>query len=109
MLRTITELVPFGNDNLARPVSVMYLANLGISKSGNFNYYIGYYECASIYSGNKPIRKFKFIENYDRMNSTFDLMKSIYDKSGWKETVQFDDIAELFDTRAKEDIGFNKD
>lgn len=115
MLRTITELVPFGQEEHKRNISVMYLANLGSTASASSNlcnYFVGYYEKASVFSGGKDIRKFKYIGKYNRMNSTFHLMKEIYDVGGWLDNpelygnIDWDCTIEVFDSRAKQDIGF---
>lgn len=115
MLRTITELVPFGDDKHAKRISTMYLANMGRVEGNRCDYFVGYYERASIFTNYKDIRKFKYISNYDRMASTFDLMLEIYCDECWIDGEYIADYHEdsptskvmrIFDERANTDIGF---
>lgn len=121
MLRTITDLVPFGEDSSARPINVYYLANFGptLSSPAGFNYLIAYYENASAYG--PKTRVFKFITGWDRMKSNLELKAEIFKEADW--TSQDDiivglateqalapdytrEVISLFDSRAEKDIQF---
>lgn len=121
MLRTITDLVPFGEDSAARPINVYYLANFGptLTSPSGFNYLIAYYENASAYG--PKTRVFKFITGWDRMKSNLELKSEIFKEADW--TSQDDiivglateqalapdytrTIINLFDSRAEKDILF---
>lgn len=98
MLRTITELVPFGDDSRARPIAKMFLANVGRADLPNCcNYLVVYAEQASMFSDNKPILTAKFIESYNRMAPTFALMKKIYEEDGWLSPVQLRQVLDEYE------------
>lgn len=113
MLRSVTELVPFGYDKDARRISALYLGNLGREYEG-FNYLIAYYETPSMFSSDAGIRTYKFIINYDRYNSTFNMMQEIYKPEGWLNGTELmdhklyndyiADVACRLDERARKDL-----
>lgn len=117
MLRTITELVPFGQDDYARRISAMYLGNVGATDNGKkvtFNYVIGYFEKPSQFARD-GVCQFKFLKDYDRNQSTFNLMKAIYNKKDWMNEEQFLEvdyhdisrIVSIMFERAKQDLDWN--
>ena len=121
MLRQILELVPFGQDDSARRIAVMYLGNIGRTengKDGECDYFIGYYETPSYFSGDIGIRRFKFVNAYNRNNPSFALLGEIYSKEGWltglevikdpKYSDYIDRIIGIMDTRAEGDIKWIK-
>lgn len=82
MLRSITELVPFGYGT-PRAICGYYLGNIGVSKNGNgFDYVIGFFETDSPYAHDGLVM-FKRIEKWDRINSNFALIQKIFQKKGW--------------------------
>lgn len=121
MLRTITELVPFGVDEYSKRISGYYLANVGRSVGPNntlssvrCHYVIGYFEKSSPFC-KQDIAIFKLIKDYDRMNSNFNMMKEIFSPDGWYDEERFldsindpcfgdiEDAVKIFKERAKKD------
>lgn len=58
MLRTITELVPYGDDTRAKRITVQYLANCGRYSSDTYLYLVGFYEQPSRFNSFEDEMKF---------------------------------------------------
>ena len=88
MLRTLTELVPFGDDYSARRICGYYLANVTDfgEASGLHEYLIGFFETKSIFAP-KGVVKFKHIKNWDRMQSNFAMMQEAFRSDGWVDMI----------------------
>ncbi len=93
MLKTITQLVPFGDDSKAQNICGYYLANMGwVGRSLpiKYEYIIGYYEVPSEFNNYKQTEKFLVIPSWDRSKSNFDLLQEIFKKDNfWHSFGQF--------------------
>lgn len=109
MLRTITELVPFGRDDAAKPISVFYIANIGktTTYSDTYSYVLGYYETASAFS--KGERKFKVLDFWNRNRPYSEMLSAFFsDELHWMPSTQYSKVDKIFDKRAKDDIGWEE-
>lgn len=95
MLRTITELVPYGQDAWSKNISAMYIANIGENSDGTCNYLVGYFEAPSDFC--KGIEKYKVLTHHNRRNSTFEALNAIYGiKYDWLSS---DDLLEVYEEK----------
>jgi hypothetical protein len=83
MLKTTTQLVPFGDDSKSQNICGHYLANMGWVDRRipvKYEYIIGYYEVPSEFNNYKQTEKFLIIPSWDRSKSNFDLLQEIFKK-----------------------------
>jgi len=83
MLKTITQLVPFGDGSKSQNICGYYLANMRCVSRRipvKYEYFIGYYEVPSEFNDYKQTEKFLIIPSWDRSKSNFDLLQEIFKK-----------------------------
>lgn len=105
MLRQITELVPFGQDSLAKSIAVTYIANEVEVVNGKHLYLVGYFS-------DRGDKKFRLVW-HNRRNDLLELLRLSYSMSdegwfGYDEIVNLKpaikETADIFIERAKEDL-----
>ena len=84
MLRTFTELVPYGIDDDARRITVQYLANCGRYSSDTYLYLVGFYEQPSRFNSFEDEMKFCMFTSDQKDNLS--LQKFIFKQEFVNET-----------------------
>lgn len=108
MLKSITQLVPFGCDSFAENIYAVYLANVGANGIDAWDYLIGYFEREHYIYCPKQVAKFLILKDWNRNNSNFQLLQAIYKNIGWMRSddprlVPYANEVKIFQGRAYKD------